>query len=414
MACVDLRVMRVGAAGCDSGSATAALASALRQIEGAVRSDDRICPVGTSRLAVEFGAAASGVLPQVLGDRLARAVRQNLPVDATATGLAISVGMAASEAHLSREELVRHALAAAQAGSAHLDRAGSNGGGHDLVVTVDRLVARSPSGRTTQSLRRRNVYRTETGHVVSARTSHPGPSGNGHDPRIDGMAGDLTVLVVDPLASKAGQPGFAAITAASVVDRLGCRNAILAVSPDDQLTMAVDGVPVDVVVLVLDGGWVAHAPTWASGSWGIPARLAGSYQASEVPVLAVSAGAGAGALAACVAQGALALFSLDGLPDALRSLQKLDPDEVRQVADLGFPHRFRALLGLTASERRVLYYLTEGWAAQDIAAELVVSLTTVRSHIRSVLRKLGVRSQLAAVAIANSRDLESSETTEAS
>jgi len=30
----------------------------------------------------------------------------------------------------------------------------------------------------------------------------------------------------------------------------------------------------------------------------------------------------------------------------------------------------------------------------------------VRSHIRSVLRKLEVRSQLAAVAIANSRDLE--------
>ena len=49
--------------------------------------------------------------------------------------------------------------------------------------------------------------------------------------------------------------------------------------------------------------------------------------------------------------------------------------------------------------------MTEGWAAQDMTDELVVSLTTVRSHIRSVLRKLGVRSQLAAVALANSRDL---------
>ena len=70
------------------------------------------------------------------------------------------------------------------------------------------------------------------------------------------------------------------------------------------------------------------------------------------------------------------------------------------------PARFRSLLELTAGERRVLFYLTEGWAAQDIADELVVSLTTVRSHIRSVLRKLEVRSQLAAVAIANSRDLD--------
>ena len=57
---------------------------------------------------------------------------------------------------------------------------------------------------------------------------------------------------------------------------------------------------------------------------------------------------------------------------------------------------------LTSSERRVLYYLTTGLAAQDIADDLVVSLATVRSHIRSVLRKLEVRSQLAAVALANS------------
>jgi DNA-binding NarL/FixJ family response regulator len=40
-----------------------------------------------------------------------------------------------------------------------------------------------------------------------------------------------------------------------------------------------------------------------------------------------------------------------------------------------------------------------------------VSLTTVRSHIRSILRKLEVRSQLAAVAVANSRDLEQHQVT---
>ena len=62
-------------------------------------------------------------------------------------------------------------------------------------------------------------------------------------------------------------------------------------------------------------------------------------------------------------------------------------------------------LQLTSSERRVLYYLTTGGSAQEIADEIVVSLATVRSHIRSVLRKLGVRSQLAAVALANRRGL---------
>ena len=100
------------------------------------------------------------------------------------------------------------------------------------------------------------------------------------------------------------------------------------------------------------------------------------------------------------------LFDPDRLSEALCSLEGLSSDEARQIAEFEFPDRFRALLGLTAGERRVLFYLTEGWAAQDIADELVVSLTTVRSHIRSVLRKLGVRSQLAAVAVANGRDLE--------
>jgi DNA-binding CsgD family transcriptional regulator len=212
--------------------------------------------------------------------------------------------------------------------------------------------------------------------------------------------------VVDPMATVHGGPGFASQSAVSVAERLGCRVATEPVSPDEPLVMTVDGADVDLVVLVLDGAWVGRSPHWATGAWGLPARLTGAYIDKGTPVLAVAAGAGAGALAACVAQGALALFHLDLLADALVSLDGLPVEEARQVAELAFPGRFRCLLGLTAGERRVLFYLTEGWAAQDIADELVVSLTTVRSHIRSVLRKLEVRSQLAAVAIANSRDLD--------
>jgi Bacterial regulatory proteins, luxR family len=40
-------------------------------------------------------------------------------------------------------------------------------------------------------------------------------------------------------------------------------------------------------------------------------------------------------------------------------------------------------------------------SAEEIAQQHYVALTTVRSQIRSVLQKLGVRSQLAAVAIAD-------------
>ena len=43
--------------------------------------------------------------------------------------------------------------------------------------------------------------------------------------------------------------------------------------------------------------------------------------------------------------------------------------------------------------------LTNGLSADEIAATQFVALTTVRSQIRSVLQKLGVRSQVAAVAV---------------
>jgi DNA-binding NarL/FixJ family response regulator len=56
---------------------------------------------------------------------------------------------------------------------------------------------------------------------------------------------------------------------------------------------------------------------------------------------------------------------------------------------------------LTSREQRVLAGLVDGLSAEQIAEEHFVALTTVRSQIRSILQKLGVRSQLAAVAMAN-------------
>jgi DNA-binding NarL/FixJ family response regulator len=56
---------------------------------------------------------------------------------------------------------------------------------------------------------------------------------------------------------------------------------------------------------------------------------------------------------------------------------------------------------LTQRERHVLAALVDGLSAEEIAETQFVALTTVRSQIRAVLQKLGVRSQLAAVAHAN-------------
>lgn len=55
---------------------------------------------------------------------------------------------------------------------------------------------------------------------------------------------------------------------------------------------------------------------------------------------------------------------------------------------------------LTKREVLVLTELVDGLSAEEIADAHFVALTTVRSQIHSVLQKLGVRSQLAAVAIA--------------
>jgi len=385
---------------------------ARKLIEHAVRADDHICPVASSRMTIEFGTVASGALPQVLGDRLARAVNQSPIVDLPGVQLSVSVGIACPDVHLPRTAVGSSALTSTRCSHSQLHRRPDTpAGGRRVIVTVDRPLTRRaasvPGNSPFQTIRRRSVYRYEAGrmrdkaaeqsHSSRTRPSRPGSCASDH-------AG-LVVLVVDPMMPVAGEPSLAATGAAQVAERAGCRTDVLIFSQDDQLTCSIDGSPVDQVVLALDGAWAGQSPTWASGPWDIAARLTASYCAADIPVLAVSAGAGAGIVASCAAQGARPVFGLHQLADALGSQGSHPHADSSATCDSTLPPRFLSLVGLTISERRVLFYLTEGCTAQRIAQELVVSVTTVRSHIGSVLRKLGVRSQLAAVAIANSRDL---------
>jgi DNA-binding CsgD family transcriptional regulator len=55
---------------------------------------------------------------------------------------------------------------------------------------------------------------------------------------------------------------------------------------------------------------------------------------------------------------------------------------------------------LTPREWEVLDLLSEGKGTAEIADQLVVSLETVRSHIKNTMRKLGVSSRKEAVALA--------------
>lgn len=62
--------------------------------------------------------------------------------------------------------------------------------------------------------------------------------------------------------------------------------------------------------------------------------------------------------------------------------------------------RLRPFEKLSRREQEVLAGLMQGQTADVIAEKLFVSLATVRTHVRAVLRKLGVNSQLAAVVLA--------------
>jgi two-component system, NarL family, nitrate/nitrite response regulator NarL len=57
------------------------------------------------------------------------------------------------------------------------------------------------------------------------------------------------------------------------------------------------------------------------------------------------------------------------------------------------------LESLTMREREILDHLTDGMQVRDIAHESFVSEATVRTQVKSILAKLGVSSQLAAVCL---------------
>lgn len=117
-------------------------------------------------------------------------------------------------------------------------------------------------------------------------------------------------------------------------------------------------------------------------------------------------------LAVCVERGAYGFTPksrpLDELVASVRAAAAGDPilsDNDRQeiLAELRASRRERSremapFEALTARERFVLAKVMDGVPAADIATASFVSEATVRTQIRAVLTKLGVRSQLAAVA----------------
>ncbi len=61
--------------------------------------------------------------------------------------------------------------------------------------------------------------------------------------------------------------------------------------------------------------------------------------------------------------------------------------------------------GLTARERDVLSLITRGHPDSQIAEALYISRDTAKTHARNILRKLGVSTRVAAVAVAHREKL---------
>lgn len=142
-------------------------------------------------------------------------------------------------------------------------------------------------------------------------------------------------------------------------------------------------------------------------SWERWETAAQSLVEQGTTVIVVSSGAGAAAVACCLRRGAVAAVDVDDAKRALDVVQDvsraaLDADDLHSI--LPCPYRrdqLKRLAALTPNETRVLFHLVCGHSAEHIANAQWTSLSTVRAHIRSIFRKLGVKSQIAAVAYAH-------------
>jgi two-component system, NarL family, nitrate/nitrite response regulator NarL len=150
------------------------------------------------------------------------------------------------------------------------------------------------------------------------------------------------------------------------------------------------------------------------GPLGDGAGLLGPLRRSGVPVLVVTGDTDESRWGEVLLSGAAVVVAKDAPLETLVSVALrvvrgepvLEPAERQRLIACA---RRRAaerrqllapLEALTAREAEVLAELAEGRPAADIAARAYVAETTVRAQIRAVLRKLGVTSQLQAVAVA--------------
>ena len=395
---------------------------ALRRMERCIRPGDQVCMLAGPRVAVVLGNGSNRVVPSAIGKRLARALGDHLAIGGTGLDLRVAIGIGAGGGDVEPAQVAAAAMAPLRITR---ERPSPNGRGanspfvavthvHDhrglaFLSTLPAAGLLRAEGDVTTLPRpsMRLDYRVLVPFSEDLDLSGPATV----TPIVVPLVGPgLRVLLVDPDADpdRGPRPMMEAVVA--VARRCGAEPVVSPAVDTDAVLLDLYLSKPDVVLVVVQ----AESPRFGASheshyGWDRPARITRALRETGTPVIALSVGASAAALAVCVEQGAVGLLHTDLLSQELarQTARRLNTngggtqnghDDVRGPGQLPAP--YNALVHLTPSERRVLFHMMEGRSAADIATTLVVSLTTVRSHIRSILRKLNVNSQLAAVALA--------------
>ncbi|HUL64873.1 MAG TPA: helix-turn-helix transcriptional regulator [Burkholderiaceae bacterium] len=173
-----------------------------------------------------------------------------------------------------------------------------------------------------------------------------------------------------------------------------------------------DGVPVPAILLAADRRIVARNAAaelvpdvlaFVALSYGRVTRFAGAASEPFERVFARALnGAAASAVVTLPSGGRQALWRVN-----LGRLEHRDTDEAAVLmlidpppAAVGTLTALQRLFGLTAAEARVLALLLDDCRPREIADELQISITTVRSHLQALFSKTGTRRQSELVALA--------------
>lgn len=225
--------------------------------------------------------------------------------------------------------------------------------------------------------------------------------------------GSRSVLVVDVLRAKGQSAGLLVQSVADIARNTDFEVSMISGADaqrtwEEAVQKGARAALIPVYLAPTDGRSLVEA----LALWEAPAALCEELTRRGVLVVAFMGSAPAALLASCIGNGAIGLTSSDDLKRILDQLK--DAIDANGINDLRtyqaridrpiLPSHYKALISLTATERRILLAMMQGWSATDIANSFVVSVLTVRTHIRSILAKLNVSSQIAAVAIGYGAD----------